>query len=147
MRKLAISLFTVVASVALAAQAPVPVKAPAAYDPASETNYAGVISQVVASTTADGTVGVDLELLIARDKSVKVHLGPAMFIGSNDFYFLADEQVMVTGAFVSHGGQVSLWARQVTKKGKTLTLRNPSGAPVWKLASTTDDPDGWGIPR
>ena len=141
------SMFLAAASVAVAAQAPVPVKAPAAYDPAAEVNYGGVITQVIASTTPDGTVGVDLELLIARGKIVKVHLGPAMFIGSNDFYFLADEQVAVTGAFVSHAGQVSLWARQVMKKGKTLTLRNPNGTPAWKLASTTDDPDGWGSPR
>jgi hypothetical protein len=147
MRKAAISVFLAAASVALAAQAPVPAKAPATYDSAAEVSYGGVISQVVASTTPDGTVGVDLQLVIAKGTNVTVHLGPAMFIGSNDFYFLADDQVLVTGAFVSHGGQVSLWARQITKKNKTLALRTASGAPLWKLASTTDDPDGWGIPR
>jgi hypothetical protein len=147
MRNIAVSIFLAAASVALAAQAPVPTKSPAAYDPASEVSYGGVISQVVASKAPDGTVGVDLEVLIAKGRSVTVHLGPAMFIGSNDFYFLADDQVLVTGAFVSHGGQVTLWARQITKKGKTLALRSAGGSPLWKMATATDDPDGWDIAR
>ena len=73
-----------------------------------------------------------------------MHLGPAMFIGMNNVSFFADEQVLVTGAFVSHDGEMALWARQITKGGKTLTLRNPDGAPRWPFA-TADDPDGCGV--
>ena len=48
------------------------------------------------------------------------------------------------GAYVSHDGDVALWARQVSKEGKTLALRSPDGTPRWPLA-TADDPDGCGV--
>ena len=142
MRNIAVSVFVISACAALAAQTPA--SAPRTYDPASEVTLGGVVLGVVATNAPDGTVGVHLTLTTARDTSVKVHLGPAMFIGMNDGSFFADDQVLVTGAFVSHDGEVALWARTITSKGKTLTLRNPDGAPRWPLA-TADDPDGCGV--
>ena len=73
-----------------------------------------------------------------------VHLGPAMFIGMNDASFFADDQILVTGAFVSHDGELALWAREISKKGKTLTLRSADGTPRW-LYATADDPVGCGV--
>jgi hypothetical protein len=142
MRKMAVAVFVIGACVAVAAQTPA--NAPKTYDPASEVTLGGMITGVVATTAADGTVGVHLNLATARKEVVKVHLGPAMFIGMNDGFFLAEDQVEVTGAFVSHDGQTALWARTITKNGKTLTLRNADGVPRWKLA-TADDPDGCGV--
>jgi hypothetical protein len=137
-----LSCFLVLAGAALTAQAPA--IAPRAYDPAAEVTLGGVIAGVVATNASDGTVGVHLQLTTARNTVVKVHLGPAMFIGMNDASFFADDQVLVTGAFVAHGGEVALWARTVTKNNKTLILRNPDGAQRWPLA-TADDPDGCGV--
>jgi hypothetical protein len=117
---------------------------PAHYDPAAEVTYGGVITAVVSVTSADGTVGVHLNLKPATGVVVKVHLGPAMFIGMNNFSFFAEEQVLVTGSMVLHGGETALWAREITKAGKTLTLRSTDGTPRWPYA-TADDPDGCGI--
>ena len=142
MRHIAVSAFVLSACVALAAQPPV--QAPRAYDAAAEVTYGGVISTVLATTGPDGTVGVHLELTIARGATVMVHLGPAMFIGMNDASFFADDQILVTGALVSHDGEVALWARQISKNGKTLTLRGTDGTPRW-LYATADDPDGCGV--
>ena len=142
MRSLAVSVFAVTACVALAAQTPA--SAPGAYDPANEVTVGGVVLGVVATTAPDGTVGVHLNVTPARGNNVKVHLGPAMFIGMNDGSFFADDQVLVTGAFVMHDGEVALWARTITNNNKTLTLRNKDGAPRWKQA-TADDPDGCGV--
>jgi hypothetical protein len=142
MRYIAVSTFVLGAWVALAAQAPA--NAPGAYDSAAEATYGGVITAVLATNGPDGAVGVHLEVATARGARVMVHLGPAMFIGMNDASFFADDQILVTGAFVSHDGAVALWARQITKNGKTLVLRNSDGTPRW-LYATTDDPDGCGI--
>ncbi|MCU1386281.1 MAG: hypothetical protein JWL71_4978 [Acidobacteria bacterium] len=142
MRHIAVSAFVLGAWVALAAQPPA--SAPRAYDAAAEVTYGGVVTAVLATTGPDGTVGVHLELATGRGATVMVHLGPAMFIGMNDTSFFADDQVLVTGAFVSHGGEVALWARQISKHGKTLTLRSPDGTPRW-LYATADDPDGCGV--
>ena len=67
-----------------------------------------------------------------------------MFIGMNNFSFFADDQILVRGAYVSHDGEVAIWARQVEKGGKTLDLRTADGTPRWPLA-TAEDPDGCGV--
>ena len=141
MKRLALASFAlcVTATIALA-QPPAPGK----YDPAVEASYAGVITGVVSVVSPDGTVGVHLNLKTATGTIVKVHLGPAVFIGMNNFSFLADDLILVRGAYVSHDGDVAVWARQVSKEGKTLALRSPDGAPRWTQA-TADDPDGCGV--
>lgn len=141
-RKLALSAIVVGACAVLSAQ--VPASAPPSYDPASEVSTEGVIIGVIATRSTDGTVGVHLNLRTADKTIIKVHLGPAMFIGMNNAAFFAEDPVVVTGAFVSHDGDVALWARQITKSGKTLTLRAPDGTPRWPFA-TADDPDGCGV--
>jgi hypothetical protein len=141
-RSIAVSAFVIGACAALAAQAPV--NAPRSYDASREVSFGGVVTEVVATNGAGGVVGVHLVLETARGTMVKVHLGPAMFIGMNDGSFVTDDQILVTGAFVTHDGEMALWARQVTKNGRTITLRSPDGAPRWP-AATADDPDGCGV--
>ncbi len=118
--------------------------APGKYDPAVEGSYGGIITQVVSVAGPDGTIGVHLDLKTATGTSVRVHLGPAVFIGMNNFSFFADDLILVKGAYVSHDGDVAVGARQVSKEGKTLALRNPDGSPRWTQA-TADDPDGCGV--
>ena len=141
-RTLAVSTFVIGACAALAAQAPV--TAPRAYDASREVTVGGVVTSVVPTTGADGVDGVHLAVENARGTIVRVHLGPALFIGMNDGSFSADDQVLVTGAFVTHDGDMALWARQITKDGRTLTLRSADGTPRWPYA-TADDPDGCGV--
>ena len=118
--------------------------APGPYDPTVEGLYGGIVTSVISVVGPDGTVGVHLNLKTATGVVVKVHLGPAAFIGMNNFSFFADDQIQVKGAYVSHDGEVGLWAREVFKDGKVLALRGPDGTPRWTLA-TADDPDGCGV--
>jgi hypothetical protein len=141
MKQLALSfvVFGAIASTA-AAQAPAPGK----YDPAVEASYGGVVAAVVSVAGPDGTVGVHLDLKTATGTIVRVEVGPALFIGMNNFSFFADDLILVRGAYVSHDGDVAIWAREVSKGGKTLALRIPDGTPRWTHA-TADDPDGCGV--
>jgi hypothetical protein len=141
-RNLAVSVFVISACGALAAQAPV--TAPHSYNASTEVTFGGIVSEVIATRGADGVVGVHLALETARGTSVRVHLGPAMFIGMNDGSFVTDDRILVTGAFVTHDGEMALWARTITKNGRTITLRSPDGTPRWPHA-TADDGDGCGI--
>jgi hypothetical protein len=139
--RLALSSFVLSLVASLAAAQP---PAPGRYNPAVETTYAGVVFEVVSVAGPDGNVGVHVNLKTATGTVVKVHLGPAMFIGMNNFSFLADDLILVRGASVSHDGEVAVWAREVSKDGKMLTLRGSDGAPRWTQA-TADDPDGCGV--
>ena len=142
MKNLAWSLL-VIGVVATTAAAQPPNGSPNQYDPSLERPYGGVVTSVIGVTGPDGTVGVHLDLKTATGM-VKVELGPAMFIGLNDFSFFMDDLILVQGAWVSHDGDVTVWARQVSKAGKTLVLRNPDGTPRWP-ATTAEDPDGCGV--
>jgi hypothetical protein len=113
------------------------------YDPSKEVAVTGVIRYVVSVTAPDGTVGVHLELTTPNGP-VRVHIAPAMFVGMNNFSFLTDETVAITGAKVTKAGETAIWARQVVKDGKTLVLRDDDGTPRWPRA-TMDDPDGCGL--
>ena len=143
MRSLALSV-VILGSVATIAAAQPP--EPGRYDPRVEASYGGVVTSVVSVVGPDGNVGVHLNLKTATGSIVKVQVGPAMFIGMNNFSFLADDLILVKGAYVSHDGEVAVWARQISKAGKTLELRNPDGAPRWP-AVTAEDPDGCGVPH
>ncbi len=140
MKRLALSSF-VLSLVATIATAQPPA---GRYDPSVEASYAGVVTTVISVAGPDGAVGVHLNLKTATGAIVKVHLGPAMFIGMSNFSFLTDDVLLVKGASVSHDGDVAIWAREVAKEGKTLALRDSDGTPRWPLA-TADDPDGCGV--
>jgi hypothetical protein len=116
-------------------------QSPTGYNKATETTLNGPIRYVLAAASPDGTVGVHLEIKTPTGL-VRVALGPALFIASNNYYFFADEQVSVVGAKTASG---EIWARTVSKDGKTfLTLRDEDGTPRWQRA-TEDDPDGCGV--
>ena len=113
----------------------------AKYDPASEIAVTGNIKNVISAPGEGGQVGVHVQLNTPKGV-MWVSVGPALFIGENNFYFFADDNVQVTGAAIGSGEDATLWARTITKGGKTLTLRNPDGTPRWK---THDELDGCGV--
>lgn len=120
-------------------------KAAARYDAANETTVSGTVTSVISAASPEGVVGVHLELSTPSGR-VRVALGPAMFIGENNFYFIADDAVSVVGAKVGSAKDNIVWAREVKKGDKVLTLRNADGTPRWTLA-TAEDPDGCGVPH
>src|SRR3954462_3385105 len=76
----------------------------AGYDPANETSVSGIIRYVISTTGPDGQVGVHAELR-TPDGPVRVHLGPALFIGMNNFSFFTDETIAIRGARVTFKGE------------------------------------------
>lgn len=146
MRKLLSSVFVtavvVGGSAILAAQSKTAPATAAGYDRAAETTVAGTITEVISAVGADGSVGV--HAIVKTDAGLaKVQIGPAMYIGMNNFCFLSGDRVSVVGAKVTRSGAPAVWARSVTKDGQTLVLRDENGTPKWTASG--DDPDGCGI--
>jgi hypothetical protein len=113
------------------------------YDPAAETSVSGVVRYAISAMGSDGTVGVHMELK-TNEGIVRVHVGPALFVGMNNFSFLTDDVVAIRGARVTKSGETAIWARVIVKDGKTLVLRDDDGTPRWPRA-TMEDPDGCGV--
>jgi len=112
------------------------------YAPVAETTVTGTILHVVTFRTPDGVVGVHFDLR-GPTGMINVHVAPAMYIGMNNFSFLADDKVEIAGVEVFQDGNKSFIARSITTKGKTLTLRAPDGTPAWTPAE--DGTDGCGV--
>ena len=117
-------------------------QAPPRYDRAAEMTIHGVIQSVGSYPADDGSVGVHIDL--KTDEGVlDVRVGPATFIGQNNFWFFADESLAVVGARVSADANGPVWAKSLQKGSAILVLRSDEGKPKWTPA--TDGIDGCGV--
>jgi hypothetical protein len=114
-----IILFTSVASWAQAAS-------PLKYDKSSEVKIKGVIDDV--RTAPDGYV----HLTLRSDKGpVDVALGPEKFLKEMEIVFAKGETIEVLGSQVVVDGAPILLAREVTRNGDIMMMRDEHGKPVW----------------
>ena len=67
------------------------------YDPAGESTVTGTILHVVTFRAPDGVVGVHFDLQ-SQAGMINVHVAPAMYIGMNNFSFLADDRSRSRGS-------------------------------------------------
>ncbi|HJZ76065.1 MAG TPA: hypothetical protein VKE51_30225 [Vicinamibacterales bacterium] len=112
------------------------------YDPSAEVTVSGTIVHAVSFVAPDGAVGVHFDFK-TPDGMLNVHVAPALYIGMQNFWFFADDQLEIVGMRSVVDGNKSFIARAVTKDGKTLTLRSADGKPAWSPA--TDGTDGCGV--
>jgi hypothetical protein len=123
------------ATTMLAAQSPSP------YDRTAERAISGTIKSVGAFPAADGSVGVHIDLK-TPDGMLDIRVGPAAFIGQNNFFFFADDPIVVIGAKEPQSDGTIL-AKAIQKGSHVLTLRTDAGAPKWSPAS--EGIDGCGV--
>lgn len=125
----------------VAASAMLAAQTPARYDRAVEKTYSGTIKAVASYPAPDGSVGVHIDLQTA-DGLIDVRIGPAVYVGQQNFWFFADEPLVVIGARVpADDGPV--WARAAQKGSTVLVLRTENGTPKW--TPPTDGVDGCGV--
>ena len=107
----------------------------------AERTISGTIKSVGSFPAVDGSVGVHIDLRTA-DGLVEVSVAPAAFIGQNNFWFFADEAIVVTVSEDPAGGG-AVWAKTIQKGSQVLPLRGDTGLPKWSPAS--DGVDGCGV--
>lgn len=99
------------------------------YDPSTEKTITGQIEDVQ-QTQRGRMMGTHI-LVKAETETVDVRLGPSNFIQNQGFTFAKGDTVEVVGSNMKVGGVEVLIAREVTKDGKKLTLRDSTGLPKW----------------
>lgn len=100
------------------------------YNPANEVTVKGTVEEIKTVTGRRGWNGTHLTLK-TEDKTFEVHIGPSSFLKEKEFNFAKGDQIEVTGATAKVRGSEALIAREVTKGGKTLVLRDAQGIPKW----------------
>ena len=107
----------------------------------SERVISGTIKSLGSFPAVDGSVGVHIDLKTA-DGILDVRVGPAAFIGQNNFWFFADDPIVVIAAQEQPADGV-VWAKAIQKGSQVLVLRGDDGVPKWKPA--IDGIDGCGV--
>lgn len=100
------------------------------YDPATVTTVKGTVEEVTQPTGKMGRMGTHL-MLKSEQGTFDVHVGPSSYIASQQFTFAKGDTIEVVGSKVKMNGTEALLARQITKEGKMLSLRNEQGFPLW----------------
>jgi hypothetical protein len=96
------------------------------YDKSSEVKIKGVIEEV--KTGADNTVHFTLK----NDKgSLDVSVAPENYLKEIEVTFAKGDAVEVLGSQLTVDGNAVLLAREVTRNGDVMTMRDDHGKPVW----------------
>lgn len=74
--------------------------------------------------------GVHLQVKV-DGREWQLHLGPSWFLSEEKWTFAKGDEIVFTGAKSGAGDGEFIIAREVTLKGKTLTLRDKAGIPAW----------------
>lgn len=100
------------------------------YNPAAEITLTGTVEEIQQYTRGGGRGGTHLTLK-TEHATREVHLGPSWFLAEKQFAFAKGDQLEVTGSKIPYAGGEAVVARVVKKGGKTLTLRDSAGIPLW----------------
>ncbi len=60
-----------------------------------------------------------------------VHVGPTAWLTEQKFEFAEGDALTIVGSPIKIGDTDAFLAREITKAGKTMTLRNDAGFPLW----------------
>ena len=101
------------------------------YDLSAEKTYTGSIKTVVSFAAPDGSVGVHFDVKTDDGKIVSVHVGPALYVGMQNFFFFAEDKVQIVGVRTTYDGNVFIAARSIQKGDNVLVLRDETGKPKW----------------
>lgn len=101
------------------------------YDVANETKIEGTVEDI--KVVPGALEGVHL-LLKSGTETLFVHVAPDKFLKEMDSEFAKGDQVQVVACKIkAEDGSDEYLARQVTKNGNQLLLRDNKGKPIWAM--------------
>ena len=100
------------------------------YDPATETTLQGTVSKVLTEEATTRGNGIRLTLH-SEGKTWDVLLGPKAYVARQGMSFSVGDFIQAVGSKVQSSGSAVLIAREITREGKVLTLRDRRGVPMW----------------
>lgn len=103
------------------------------YDLSTETMVSGSIADI--QHYQRGRAG-SIHLVLKSDKgTIDVRVGPSAYVASQGFVFAKGDALQVFGSRVTIGTDSAIIAREITRDGKKLILRDATGRPLWARAA------------
>jgi len=102
------------------------------YDTKTETTFKGTVDSAQQGGSGRMMMMMGDHLMVKTgDETREVMLGPSKYVSDQGFTFAKGDAIEVTGSKMTMSGKDSIIAREVVKDGKTLTLRDKTGKPLW----------------
>ena len=106
------------------------------YDKTTEATVHGTVEAVLTVTPGTGggrgmAMGGTHLTFTVEDGKYDVHLGPAAWLAEKKFEFTKGDQLTIVGLVLTINGEKALIAREITKGGTVMTLRDANGIPAW----------------
>lgn len=110
----------------------------AAFSPEKIQTFEGVVTGV-SSFQLVGTDAEWVQLQVRTDSGglVTVHLGPRDYVARQDFYVASNDRISVTGVQATAWRQPIILPVTAAVAGRTITLRDRTGRPLWEQATDT----------
>lgn len=107
------------------------------YNPKTETTLSGTIEDL--QLHPGYYRGTGTHLVLKTDSGmIEVHVGPTSYIERHKFSFTKGDRIEVLGSQVKIGVKDAFLAREITKEGKNLALRDQNGVPLWSRRNRTN---------
>lgn len=100
----------------------------ALYDTATEASVSGTLAQ----PPARGRMGLYLSVEDSGGEMLDVRTAPLGYLADRGVSLAPGDELEFTGSRVVVRGARVLIAREVTKQGKTVALRDREGRPLWR---------------
>ncbi|MFH1595142.1 MAG: hypothetical protein ABIG94_02045 [Pseudomonadota bacterium] len=102
------------------------------YNPQTVTTVKGAVESLGTMPPSGGPTATHSAVLKTDRGNITVYLGPDWYLDQQKISLKAGDKLAVTGSKVTLGGQPSIIAKDLKKGGgKTITLRDDKGVPVW----------------
>lgn len=100
----------------------------AVYDPSTESSVSGTLAQ----PPERGRMGLYLSVQESSGQMLDVRVAPRAYLKDRGFSLDQGDELEITGSRVMVRGAPVLIAREVTKQGRTLPVRDRDGRPLWQ---------------
>jgi len=101
------------------------------YTATTEIKVEGVVQEVNQYwCPINGDEGTHL-MLKSDGGMLEVHVAPRRFLEGNGVSFSQGDHVAVVGSMVLYKGHDAMIAREITRGGQTVALRQADGRPLW----------------
>ncbi len=101
------------------------------YEYSTELTFEGSVLYVGEGAFGLYVVMTDRASATGQVNEITVHLAPSNFLAYHGLEFATGDAIKIVGSRVNWNGTEIILAREVTRRGKAVALRDSNNAPLW----------------
>jgi hypothetical protein len=103
------------------------------YDPQTVTTVKGGVESLGSMPPgSQAAAAIRSAVLKTEEGNITIYLGPGWYLDQQKISLKVGDQLEVTGSKITLSGKPCVIAKDLKVDGKTITLRDDKGVPVWR---------------